>query len=235
MHADVEGIVLLGSTATGDLTPASDYDVMIVLAAADGLAIEVTAVEGRLTDVLILDVAMLRRAADREDELANRVCEWISSGRIVFDRSGDVDREQRRASKSVAPTAVAADIATAERWQVSYDLLVNENYARSDDAVYLLALRLRLLHSFSRLLLAYFRVRAILWQGEKAALRLLEATDPAFLGLVVAWLDAVDPKERVALHRRAAEEALEPAGGVWPVERFPVGQGTWERLAGAAP
>ena len=87
---------------------------------------------------------------------------------MVFDRSGAVVDAQDQAKATTSPDLVSADTQHAERWQVSYDLLVNESYLRSDDHMYRLALRLRELHSFSRLILAYFRVRGLDWLGESA-------------------------------------------------------------------
>lgn len=231
-HDDVEGLVLLGSTASGQITDASDYDLLVVLAEnPKGFHVEVSSVEGRLTDVLVIDVTRLRKACKRREELDDRICEWIAGGRIVFDRHGVVAEvagvlraEARRQRIPHRPTL------DEERDQVSYDLLVSENLLRSGVSVYVLALRLRELHAFSRVLLAYFRVRGITWQGEKWAVRHLQTADPAFLHFVEEWLDAADPSLKLALHRQAAEAALEPAGGLWPMGRFPVGGGVWRRL-----
>ena len=213
-HDEVEGVVLLGSTATGDLNVASDYDIMVVVGHVDGLTVEVTAVDGRLTDVLVVSLATLGRAQGGDD-LSRRIALWLERGLVVFDRRGGVRSAQDKARQggTQAPSQVDDGV---ERTQVSYDLLVNENYASSSEPRYQLALRLRSLHSFSRLLLAYFRVRQVVWQGEKWAIQYLEQHDPEFLALVVEWLDEPDPRKRLVIHRQAAEGALAPIGGVWP-------------------
>jgi predicted nucleotidyltransferase len=232
-HDDVEGVVLLGSTATGDLNVASDYDIMVVVGDVDGLTVEVTAVDGRLTDVLVVSLATLGRA-HHGDNVSRRIATWLAGGLIVFDRGGGVRSAQRKVREGGTPGLSQVDDGV-ERTQISYDLLVNENYALSSQPRYRLALRLRSLHSFSRLLLAYFRVRHVVWQGEKWAIQYLEQHDPEFLALVVEWLDAPNPATQLALHRQAAEAVLAPVGGVWPVGTFPLGAGIWERLTGDAP
>jgi predicted nucleotidyltransferase len=231
-HDDVEGVVLLGSTATGAFTAASDFDVLIVTSSIPAdFHVEVTQVDGRLTDVLVVGVERLREAAAGSDEDDRRICQWLSTGRAVFDRHG-ILAEILAIISTAGPPPPGPDPAVAdrERSQVSYDVLVSENHARSNDHVYVLALRLRELHAFSRLLLAYFRVRGLTWRGEKWAVHHLETHDRDFLALVREWLDAEDPPHQVALHRRAAEAALKPVGGLWPEGRFPIADGVWERL-----
>ncbi len=224
-HDEVEGVVLLGSTAMGNFNVASDYDIMIVIGDVVGLTVEMTAVDGRLTDVLVVSLATLRRAQRGGDDLSRRIATWLAGGRVVFDRGGGVRSAQCKVREGGAPGPSPVDD-DAERTQVSYDLLVNENYALSSQPRYRLALRLRSLHSFSRLLLAYFRVRHVVWQGEKWAIRYLEHNDPEFLALVVEWLDAPDPATQLALHRQAAEVALAPVGGVWPAGMSPSARGS---------
>jgi predicted nucleotidyltransferase len=233
-HHEVESVVLLGSTATGHLNVASDYDIMVVVGDIDGLTVEVTAVDGRLTDVLVVSLATLRRAQRGDDDLSCRIASWLERGLVVFDRSGDVRSAQHKIREGGSPAPSQVDDGV-ERMQISYDLLVNENCALSSEPRYRLALRLRSLHSFSRLLLAYFRVRRVVWQGEKWAIQYLEQHDPEFLAVVVEWLDAPDPTRQLVLHRQAAEAVLAPLGGVWPAGTFPLGTGIWERLTGDAP
>lgn len=232
---EVEGIILLGSTAFGSITPASDFDVMVVLSEKEGgFHAEVTVIDGRLADVLVIGLHDLIEASRIKSELCGRIVDWLVTGQIVFDRSGVVVDAQRDAKATGSSRLVSADTQHAERWQVSYDLLVNERYLRSDEHIYRLALRLRALHSFSRLILAYFRVRGLNWLGEKWAIRYLTENDADFLRLVMAWLDEgdSDSEEKVRLHRRVAESALGPVGGVWPPEMFPLGPGVWERVTG---
>lgn len=230
-HGEVEGVVLVGSTATGELSPASDYDIMVVLApGGTGFHVEVTAIDGRLTDVLVVDLEVLEGASTGPDELDRRIANWLTTGRVVFDRNGAVQTARTRSEIPSVPEPLGEATASAERWQVSYDLLVNENYARSEELVYVLGLRLRALHSFSRLLLAYFRVRGLVWQGENWAIRHLAEHDRPFLDVVNQWLDAAHPSDQLEVHRIAAERALEPVGGVWPRGAFPIGEGVWERL-----
>lgn len=233
-HERVEAIVLLGSTATGDIGLGSDYDVLLVLAdtdAAAGFHVEVSIIAGRLADILVVTGDRLVTATRGPTELDERLRHWLVTGKVVLDRTGRISAIRLEVVATLsAALSPAAEVGESERSQVSYDLLVNENYATSDDPLYRLALRLRSLHSFSRLLLAYFRVRGVLWTGEKEAIRFLTVHDPAFLRIVTKWLDAPDLLTQLSLHRQAAAHVLDPVGGVWPPGFVPVGGGVWEHL-----
>ncbi|MBV8085083.1 MAG: nucleotidyltransferase domain-containing protein, partial [Chloroflexi bacterium] len=80
-HQDVQAVVQLGSTARG-VKPWSDYDLLVVLPdTAPPLRIVATWIDGRFTDVLFFRVSDLRTPIP---ELSH----WITTGRIVFDRTG---------------------------------------------------------------------------------------------------------------------------------------------------
>lgn len=229
-HDEVEGVLLLGSTASGDLTVASDFDVMVVLATGgegrEGLQVEIALIDGRLADILIVSFARLSAAVHGVDETDYRLAAWLTESVIAFDL-GDI--AGLRTSAASRPAGMVTHDVDEERRQFSYDVLVNENYAKSAEEEYRLALELRSLHAFSRLLLGYFRVRGILWRGEKAAIRYLRVNDPDFLAVVEGWV-AGGPDQRLRIHRLAAEKALTPVGGVWAQGRFPSAPGVWNRL-----
>lgn len=92
-HDEVEGVLLLGSTASGDLTVASDFDVMVVLATGgegrEGLQVEITLIDGRLADILIVSFARLSAAVRGVDETDYRLAAWLTESVIAFDL-GDI-------------------------------------------------------------------------------------------------------------------------------------------------
>lgn len=66
-----------------------------------------------------------------------------------------------RPSMMVISTRRVADVAQ----HINYDLRVNRVYARSADPTYRLALRLRSLHSFFRIVMGWFEVRSLPWEA----------------------------------------------------------------------
>ena len=59
---------------------------------------------------------------------------------------------------------------------------------------------------------AYFDLRGLIWQGEKAALRYWTAQDPEYFALVQKCLDTQDRLERVAAYRALMERTIQPIG-----------------------
>jgi hypothetical protein len=61
-HDVVDGIVLMGTTGTPDVTPTSDYDLLLVLRELPApLRMVTTWVEGRLTEVYCTTVRAIER------------------------------------------------------------------------------------------------------------------------------------------------------------------------------
>src|SRR5262245_57663999 len=59
---------------------------------------------------------------------------------------------------------------------------------------------------------SYFDVRALPWDGEKAALRHWMAHDASYYQAVQAYLGAVDRQSRLAAYRALVQQTIEPIG-----------------------
>lgn len=196
-----------------------------------GFSVEATYVDGRFTDVLMLSVERLERLGQAPGDRGrdSTILRWLKTGRIVFDRDGHLAAALAKGISADGSSEIATTV-----WSVNYDLIVSSRYAESDDAVYTLALAMRSLHVFFRIVMAWFTCRGLLWEGEKKAIQHLAIQDPDFLALVRAWLAEPNAAERHGLSVDAARVALEPAGGLWPAGQVDRRDGLWESLVATA-
>jgi predicted nucleotidyltransferase len=215
----VDGVVLVGSTETGQLRPVSDYDILIILEEpSPALLVGLTTIGGRLTDLLfgtVAEVDHLLSAAPAASIEAwpARIMRWVGEGRIAFDRSGRLARLRTLAAER---RLAAYDTGPYETWfSLNYDLAQNRRLSASDDSTDRTALQLRLLHGVFELVKGYLRSRDLEWSGEKAAVRYLADHDPDYFAAVNAFLGEADPQRRIAAYEALAVRTLEPFGGVW--------------------
>src|SRR6476659_10494644 len=93
-NAAVDAVLTMGSTATGSLHPASDYDLLVVLSEMPVPAfLAMTTIEGRMAELYFtttqtLDMLLALDAPIPPDRFEANILTWLQSGRIVFDRSG---------------------------------------------------------------------------------------------------------------------------------------------------
>jgi hypothetical protein len=237
-HAEVDGVVLLGTTGTERLTPVSDYDLLVILAeSAHEISVEITIIDGRTADIIIASRSCLSSISDASRDLTDdewALAHWLVDGRIVYDRTTELGFAATSARTRLAHRPPAPRRVTDLAQHINYDLRVNRAYARSADPTYRLALRLRSLHTFFRIVMGWFEIRGMPWEGEKQALRYLSRQDPEFLALVEKWLTEPDVTTAIQIERQAAERVLSPAGGLWPDDMVARYEGVWERLASTA-
>lgn len=219
---EVEGLVTIGSTGTAQLTPASDYDLVIVLNRYPApLHVGLTTVAGRLTDLVFLSADDVRGIVD--DGLpkdaaswAARGAYWLHAGHIAYDRDGLVARAQARVLGD-PPRTEWADGDHYGKWvHINYNLAHNRRMRLSTDPVYQMALAYRLLYCLSDLLLFSMQFRGVRWQGEKHAFRYLERVDPGYSALWQEALAAPDRNSRFALYEQLCEATCAQVGGLWP-------------------
>lgn len=226
-HEVVAGVVLIGSTATDALTPASDYDLLVVLTHLPApMHVALTTIAGRTADLIFItqtEIADLLTLTDPErnegipqDSWEARLLEWIQTGRIVWDRLGGLQQLRRRAA-TPRPAALPDAGELYRTWfGVNYNVRQTRRILANTDPVYRMTVDLRLLYCLSELWTAYFRLRGSAWRGEKAAIRHLAEHDPGYLQRFRRCLAETDRASKVAQYAALAAETLAPLGGLWP-------------------
>ncbi len=225
-HADVDGIVVMGSAATGALSPASDYDLLVVLSTfREPLFQTVTEVDGRFAefyfvsttsiDAIVMTDDLPRLAREERGLFGGTLLGWIKTGTIAFDRHGALDRARQRVRSSWY-SPVGAEERYLAWFRVNYDLAQTTRMAASDDPTYATAVDLRLLYTISDLWRFYFRLRDIPSGGEKADIRYLREHDPDVLERFQGLLAEPARQRKLMLYRELAAVVLAPVGGLWP-------------------
>ena len=220
-HPAVAGLLLMGTTGTEALTPASDYDLLLILDQPDAsLGMVQTWIDGRLTEIYCTPRSALARIVeniaswpDRSEEGA--IVRWLREGRIAHDRAGRLRQAQERA-RAAPPPRHAYDAQIYAAWRsIGYNVAQSKRYLASDDPVAWEAVDWRLLHGIAEIQNHYFTVRRLPWRGEKPAIRYLTEHDPDFLALLRRCLAEPDRRRRFALYEDLARHALAPVGDLW--------------------
>jgi predicted nucleotidyltransferase len=218
----VDGIIIVGSASENKLSSASDFDLVIVLAEMPApLHVGLTYIDQRLADIIFFTVAevdqvlSLAEPVDAE-EWVGWLIRWLQVGRIAFDRTGRLQRAQRKvlAGQWLSP---ASESRIYQAWfRINYNVKHNRRMLTSDDPVYQQALDMRLLYSIAELFVGYFDLRRLLWEGEKAAIRYLAANDREYLDLFQRCLTETDRARKAQLYEQLAALTTAPVGGLWP-------------------
>lgn len=221
-HAEVEGVLTIGTTSQDTLTDASDYDLVLVLSdMAPALHVGLTTVDRRLADLLFVTVPQVQEILALDgpvdgDAWIGRIVRWFVAGTIVLDRSGLLDRAQQKVRTGVWIQPMSEDVGYGPWFGTNYNLVHTRRLAASNDPVYLMAADWRMvLFGTTDLLFNYWKTRRLLWEGDKEAIRTLMAHDPAFLDLFQQFLVERDREQKLALYEQLAEIAVAPVGPLW--------------------
>jgi hypothetical protein len=204
------------------LTEVSDYDLYIVLSSMPApLHVGLTWIAGRLTDLVFERTTAVDRYLTQDDPAPTstgqeRLIRYATTGRIVLDRHGRLDRVRGRAPAN-AGTTPPDDTTNYNAWfGINYNLLQTRRLLASGDPVYLSAVDIRLLYMTAEVVVGYFHVRGLPWRGEKEAIRYLTDHDAEFLSAFHAFVTAPDRAGKMHAYERLATLALTPLGGIWP-------------------
>jgi hypothetical protein len=216
---------MIGSTARETLTPASDYDILIILAdQPTPFQVGITWIDHRLTDLLFAStaqVAAIRTATTDIDGTLweGRVARWLVDGQIAYDRHDHLHEAQQKVQQRQWIRQLEPIDSYGAWIGVNYNLLHTRRMFESADPLYQAAAELRItLYGIPSVLYSYFQVRQLYWEGDKAALRYLLTNDPAYANLLQRILREPDPAHKLAIYEQLADMTLAPLGGLWEAE-----------------
>ena len=239
----IVGLLAIGSLVDSTLTPASDYDLVIVLEDIAPLwYVGVTTIGGRFTDLLFVSSDALRQIRELASPLADThelapIIRWFEQGVILLDRMGQLDSTQRHVHQSTLAHPVSDAGAHGAWFATNYNLAVVERLVQSPDTHYLSVADIRMaVYGHSDLWFNYFAIRRIEWDGDKAAWRYLCEHDPDYLSSYRDFVTTTIRADKLNGYRRTAAYATAPLGGLWTV---PTGETnvlsppvTWADLVG---
>ena len=213
--------MVIGSMARDELTPASDYDLVIVMSE---LPVQVdmghTIVDGRHTDLQFFTVEELDDMIETERPVnpyvsSGRTLLRMGDGRIEKDESGRLDRARRKVLAGVK-LKLFDDYQKYDRWWLTNMFLrITRRLDRSDDPIYIQAVDLQVNGMLDYLMVDYFNFRDLLWKGEKDAVRYWTSHDPEFLRLYVRCLKESVTGRRVVLLGTLCALAVGPLAPIW--------------------
>lgn len=217
----VDGIAEFGSRAHHYATPSSDYDLLILVSSLPASVFQlVTTIDHRLADIVLVETQTADRLIASEEPptalFEVLFARKMQTAHIHYDRSSRLTRVQQyvtssswQATQSEPPTQEA--LHAAWFWQ-SFGLLQLERMARSNDPLHLSAVDMMLTACLSGTWRSYFAIRALPWNGEKAALRYWEEYDSPYLQAVTACLEGNNRRERLVAYRALVQDTLQPIG-----------------------
>lgn len=221
-HDAVDGLVVIGSARSGNLSPSSDFDLVVVLSSMRvPLHVGVTYIDGRFADVVFHTVAQVEEvlAADLPLDFGSwvgRLAGWLETGDIVFDRCGLLSRAQAKVQDASWIRTSGEQEAFAAWNGVNYNLQVVRRCLLSDDPHYQQTADIRMmLYGPSDLFFNYFAARGVRWAGEKSAIRYLHDHDPGYLALFNRFLAEQDRAGKFRLYEELARQTIAPVGGLW--------------------
>ncbi len=218
----VEGLIVIGSASRDKLTPASDFDLVIVLTALPlPLHVGVTSIDHRLTDLIFLTSAQIEEILATTSPIEpeawlGRIVRWLQDGAIIFDRHTRLTQAQRNVKQGQWLTARDKTNGYGAWFRINYNLAQSRRLLASCDPVYLITADIRAaLYGPTDLLFSYFSIRNLLWEGEKAAVRYLIANDPAYLDLFREFIAETDRIRKFQLYEDLAALTIAPVGELW--------------------
>jgi hypothetical protein len=224
-HPNVNGIMQIGSLTTTTFSPASDYDLVIVLRDAPmPWYVGVTSIDHRFTDLLFVSPAALESITALSAPIPlsdplTPIIRWLQTGQILFDRSARLATAQHHV-RSASWIAPVPDKAVYGAWfATNYNLAQARRMLSAQADLYQMTVDIRMaLHGHMDVWYSYFTIRRIADTGEKDAIRYLQAHDPDFLSEYRQFIHETDRNVKFARYEKVAALALAPVGDLWPAD-----------------
>ena len=223
-NSTVQSILQIGSQRRKQLSPDSDYDLVIVLTdLVEPWFVGVTEINGRFTDLIFVNQAeietinRLTSSVPHTHALAP-IIRWLRDGEILFSRCALIVTAQTKVQEQdwiLLPT----DETLHQIWfSINYNLAQTRRIVASVNPLYRQTASIRMAnYGHTDVWFGYFSLRRIEWRGDKTAVSYLQQHDPAFLAHYQAFITCTAITEKFALYQNVAAIAAEPLGGLWKV------------------
>lgn len=218
----VHGVLLIGSLPEQHLTPASDYDIVVIADQQPLWYAGVSRIGGRFADVIFvatdaLDQIQHATTTPAHDDPLAAPWRWLATGTIVHDPSGRVQHAQQAAQVHGAHQSPDAAAAYSAWFALNYNLAVIERMVPSSDADYQTVAGIRMaLYGHSDLWYGYFTIRCMPWPGDKNAYAWLHQHDSDYVAGYLHFIAEPHPAAKLVWYRTLADTAAAPLGGRWP-------------------
>ncbi|MEM7117754.1 MAG: hypothetical protein AAF614_35310 [Chloroflexota bacterium] len=221
-NADVQAVLQIGSLRQQQLSPDSDYDLVLVLAnLAEPWFVGVTEINGRFTDLIFVNQAEIDKVNALETAVAHNhplapIIRWLRDGEVLFSRQPIIATAQEKVQQQawILPTA---DETRYQTWfSINYNLAQTRRMLASAKPLYQQTAVIRMAnYAHADVWFGYFTLRGIEWRGDKTAVSYLQQHDPAFLAHYQALISCANPTEKFGHYQTTAAIAAQPLGGLW--------------------
>lgn len=221
----IDGIALFGSRAGTHDNPISDYDLLLLVTELPVPIFQMfTHIGGRMADLVFVETAAADRILIQTEPVAPNSFDGMQlqkmlTVQIVYDASGRLAQlqqhaRQRQAQDTLFLPASENALYDACFWP-NHALYHMKRMAQSDDPTYLTAVDMMLISSLTGLWRAYYQVRDLRWEGEKAAVRYWQAHDPAYLEWLRECMSEPDRHKKLAQYEALLRHTLAPVAPLW--------------------
>jgi predicted nucleotidyltransferase len=228
---EVDGILMMGSGAGGELSLSSDIDLLVILRGEPlPLFMLSTTIQARLAEVYFaraedLDHFLAQRQPVPDNSYSATLLRWIMTGQIFYDPSGRLgalravlaESEHSGHPKRSEWFLLPAHGELYNAWySTNYDLVQTRRLLESQDPIVQMKVDLRLIFMIDQLWTRYFVVRRLPGMSHKASIRWMAENAPEFYARLQAFLVEPDRTRKFEHFQALAMLALEPVGGLWP-------------------
>lgn len=218
----IDALAITGSGGSGELNPASDYDLLII--AYDKpqcLMSGATEIDGRFTDLgfaTVVEVQTIYRDLGDSLVVNGRYTTMVRSlinAYIPFDKSGILTRLQQKYKRELTYVHLQEGELISRLDKASYNLAHTKRKMTSSSPDYLMAVDLRMLYQLADLMVDYFLVRSQPWPGEKEAILYWKSNDSEYYNLFRKCLYETDRQNRIKYYEQLANDTMKPVGHLW--------------------
>ena len=221
----VEGVLVIGSLVEKAFTPASDYDLVIVLRESEqAWYVGVTQIDQRFTDLIFVAASAVEQILELNAPIAQNhelapLIPWIQRGAILFNRSQRIQQAQTKLLSSNWLHSLNDSDAYGAWFSINYNFAQAQRMAQAKDDLYQTTVAIRMaVYGHMDVWFGYFTVRKLVWRGDKDAVKYLEQFDPTFLTLYQEFIQETALAQKLLLYEKVAAVATAPMGGLWPAE-----------------